>query len=384
MIDGDRSQASVVQMSAEKAAADGSASLPGDLPTYSQGPLTVSVVVPVYNGGPAFALCLDNLLAAQPAPDEIFVVDDGSTDGSDRVASRPGITLLRTGRCQGPAVARNLGASAARGDLFFFVDADVLVPSSVIDMILPCFSGPADAVIGSYEDRPAAPNFLSQYKNLLHHYVHQNASEEGFTFWSGCGVIRRQVFQRHSGFDERYDQPSIEDIELGYRLRAAGHCIRVCKQLQVKHCKRWNPVSLFWSDFFGRALPWTALILQTGRMHNDLNISWINRVRIALACLLLPLLAAAVWWPPALAGVCCLIPTLLILDFPVLRFFYKKRGLLFAARTVPWHWFSHVYSGVAFATGLALHLLCRRWAGCASRRNPSSNPLVATPAVEGR
>lgn len=384
MIDGDSRRASVAQMPEENATADGTASLPGDFLSCSQGPRTVSVVVPVHNGGPAFALCLEHLLAARPAPDEIIVVDDGSTDGSDRVASRPGITLLRTGRRQGPAAARNFGACAARGDLLFFVDADVLVPSSVLDVILPCFSGPTDAVIGSYDDRPAAPNFLSQYKNLLHHYVHQNAAEEGFTFWSGCGVIRRHLFQWHGGFDERYGQPSIEDIELGYRLRAAEHRTRVCKQLQVKHCKRWNPVSLFRTDFFGRALPWTALILQTGRMHNDLNISRINRLRIALACLLLPLVAAAGWWPPALAGVGCLIPALLVLDFPLLRFFYKKRGLLFAVQTVPWHWFSHVYSGAAFATGLARYLLCQRWAGCASRVHTRSDPLVATPAVEGR
>ena len=74
------------------------------------------------------------------------------------------------------------------------------------------------------------------------------------------------------GFDEGYRQPSIEDIELGYRLKQAGHRIRLCKALQVKHLKRWSVVSLLKSDFFDRALPWTELILRDRRVINDLNL----------------------------------------------------------------------------------------------------------------
>lgn len=64
------------------------------------------------------------------------------------------------------------------------------------------------------------------------------------------------------GFDESYRKPSIEDIELGYRLKQAGLKIRLCKALQVKHLKRWEVVSLLRADFFYRALPWTELILR--------------------------------------------------------------------------------------------------------------------------
>jgi hypothetical protein len=50
------------------------------------------------------------------------------------------------------------------------------------------------AVIGSYDDEPFEPNFLSQYKNLLHHYVHQTANRDASTFWGACGAIRRESF----------------------------------------------------------------------------------------------------------------------------------------------------------------------------------------------
>ncbi len=330
--------------------------------------MTVSVIVPVYNGGPDFARCLESLRALSPAPAEIIVIDDGSTDGSDCAAQHPAVTLLRTGRRLGPAAARNLGARAARGDLLFFVDADVTVPQAALDIVLHVFreAPEVDAVIGSYDDAPAVSHLLSQYKNLLHHYVHQQSADEGFTFWGACGVIRRDVFLELGGFDERYRQPSIEDIELGYRLREAGRRIRVCKHLQVTHCKEWDAVSLFMTDVFQRAVPWSQLILRAGRIENGLNITRASRARVALACALPTLAVAAWWWPGALALVAVVAIVLLALDAPVLRYFQKKRGLWFAVRTVPWHWFSHVYSGAAFAAMFVQHLVFRRGRGCAA------------------
>ena len=53
--------------------------------------LRVSVIVPVYNGGLAFEACLESLKVARPAPAEIIVVDDGSTDGSAERARRAGL-----------------------------------------------------------------------------------------------------------------------------------------------------------------------------------------------------------------------------------------------------------------------------------------------------
>jgi len=326
--------------------------------------LTVSVIVPVHNGGPDFVQCLESLTALLPPASEIIIVDDGSVDGSDRVAGGFAATLLRTGRRLGPAVARNQGARAARGDLLFFVDADVTVPPSAMDAFLHVFEDDPEvaAVIGSYDDAPAAPNLLSQYKNLLHHYVHQLSDGDGFTFWGACGVIRRSVFLELGGFDERYQQPSIEDIELGYRLRAAGREIRVCRQLQAKHLKKWDSVSLFRTDVFQRAVPWSKLILKTGRMENGVNITRASRARVSLACALAIAALAAWWWPPAAAIAAPVALALLALDLPVLRYFREKRGTWFAVRTIPWHWFSHLYSGAAFAAVFARHILFER--GC--------------------
>ena len=65
------------------------------------------------------------------------------------------------------------------------------------------------ALFGSYDDEPAETNLLSQYKNLLHHYVHQTSQEDAFSFWTGCGAIRRDIFMEMGGFNETYLLPSI-------------------------------------------------------------------------------------------------------------------------------------------------------------------------------
>src|SRR5262249_47747925 len=123
-----------------------------------------------------------------------------------------------------------------------------------------------DACFGSYDDAPAAPNFLSQYKNLLHHYVHQHAHILASTFWTGCGAMRRVVFLGLGGFDEQtYRLPSIEDIDLGYRLRRRGGEIRLLKEMRCAHLKRWTARSMLRSDIFERGIPWTMLLWRESR-----------------------------------------------------------------------------------------------------------------------
>jgi glycosyltransferase involved in cell wall biosynthesis len=314
---------------------------------------TFSVIVPVHHGGSGFRRCLLSLTALNLPPEEIIVVADGETDGSWRMAEEFGAQVLRISSPVGPAGARNLGAHAAKGDILFFVDADVTIPRDATSQIATSFQGDPDlaAVFGSYDDEPSETNFLSQYKNLLHHYVHQTANKEASTFWAACGAIRREIFLAMGGFDERYRHPSIEDIELGYRLKRAGHRIQLLKGLQVKHLKRWSVESLLKADFFYRALPWTRLILKEGEFIDDLNLKISNRISVMLILLLCLSLLGALFMPRLLVFAMVFVMALLALNWHLYRFFYDKRGLLFALKTIPWHWFYFFYSGLAFCAG---------------------------------
>jgi glycosyltransferase involved in cell wall biosynthesis len=254
---------------------------------------SLSVVIPVYNGSETLERCLTSLSLSEVRPLECIVVDDRSTDSSVEIARRFGVTILSTEGWRGPAVARNIGAKAASGEIILFIDADVCIYPDTLSKIASEFvSTPnLDAVMGSYDRFPSAPNFMSQYRNLLHSFVHQSANREAVTFWAGCGAIRREIFLDFGGFDEKYSAPAIEDIELGYRMANKNRKLILNADIQVQHLKRWSLRSMMRTDFFYRALPWAELAIRSGRMPNDLNLRMSQRISVALVFILGPLAA---------------------------------------------------------------------------------------------
>jgi glycosyltransferase involved in cell wall biosynthesis len=248
----------------------------------------ISIVIPAHNASRTLVACLSAVAESGVKPFELLVVDDGSTDETPGIAARCGARVLETGGKKGPSHARNLGAREAKGDVLFFIDADVCIRPDSLSRLSATFAGDSsiDAVIGSYDDTPQEQDVLSMYRNLMHRYVHQNSKREASTFWSGCGAIRRSVFLEFNGFDEGYGRPAIEDIELGYRLTSNGRKIILDHELEVKHLKRWTFINLIKTDVFDRAIPWTELILRDGRMPNDLNVQTSQRLSVGLAFLL--------------------------------------------------------------------------------------------------
>ncbi len=94
--------------------------------------LTVSVLMSTFNRADLLPEALDSLLNQTRPPDEIVVVDDGSTDNTPEVLARyPMVTVIRQVN-QGLPVGRNVGMRAATGDLIAFLDSDdVLPPESI-------------------------------------------------------------------------------------------------------------------------------------------------------------------------------------------------------------------------------------------------------------
>jgi glycosyltransferase involved in cell wall biosynthesis len=270
----------------------------------------ISVIVPAYNSAGYMTRCLQALRESSTAPFETIVVDDGSTDDTAKIAASFGVTVLRSAERRGPSFARNRAATLATGNILLFLDSDVCVHKDTLTRITEGFNADPtlDALIGSYDSDPASPDFISQYRNLMHAFVHQTGAEEASTFWSGCGAIRRDVFLENSGFKEDYGRPAIEDIELGYRLIRDGRKIVLDRTILATHMKRWSFWGLLKTDILDRAIPWTELILRDKMMPDDLNLQLSQRVSVALVFVLIALCATLA----ALSGVYVLIPLLAI------------------------------------------------------------------------
>lgn len=313
--------------------------------------MTLSVIVPVRQGGAVLDRCLDALRTSTLAPLEVIVVDDGSTDGAEMSAGRLRASVLKLPcGANGPAAARNFGASRARGDVLVFVDADVAVhPQALEGFVRVLREEPgAAAVFGSYDDNPAHPALLSRYRNLLHHFVHQHGRREASTFWAGLGAIRRNVFQTIGGFDEAYRRSSIEDIELGGRLKAAGYRILLCPDIQGTHLKRWTFAGIIVSDVRDRAIPWSRLILRQGRIPADLNTSLQNRMSALTAWLAFGAMVTAPAVPSSLWLAAGSAAALFGLNARLYAFFWRKGGLALAAAGAGMHALYLLYSSAVF------------------------------------
>ena len=313
--------------------------------------IRLSVIVPAYNNPGDLRECLTALSASSCPGLEIIVVDDASTDETSLIGGSMGARVMRLARNAGPAAARNYGAREAQGEILFFVDADVAVAPGVLRRVLDAFDQNSDAaaVFGSYDAFPRAQGIVSRYRNLLHHFVHQKGNAEASTFWAGCGAIRRWVFEAVGGFNEqRFPKSSIEDIELGYRLRKAGYRILLDKGLQGTHLKSWTFWSVVWTDIRCRAIPWARLILESRKIHNDLNLEGKHRLSgglVTLACLLFLLGIFHIDF--LFLGITALL-SVVLLNRDLYAFFFRQGGLVFAGACVPLHLLYYLYSALSY------------------------------------
>ena len=318
--------------------------------------------MPVYQAEAYLERVLPPLAAALEAGEvlEVLIIDDGSTDRSPELCRAAGLDVRLSERRAGPAAARNRGAREAQGEVLLFLDADTVMHPDVPQRVRAEFAARPDcvALFGSYDDRPGHPGWVSQYRNLLHHYVHQKGREEASTFWSGCGAIRREVFERVGGFDlERFEHASVEDIELGQRLRAAGHSVRLCKDVQVKHLKHWTLGNMLHTDIFRRARPWSRMLIESPETARALNLSNAERGRALLALAFWGALCAAPLSPPLAAVALVLLLFSLAASWDFYRLVGRCSGVGPMLTAMALHQLYYLYSAAVYGWTRAEHLV---------------------------
>jgi cellulose synthase/poly-beta-1,6-N-acetylglucosamine synthase-like glycosyltransferase len=320
-------------------------------------PPKLSIIVPVDNGAATLPACLKALIEAPGPSREIIVSDDASHDQSAEIASAMGMTTLRSDVNRGASAARNAGASEARAQILVFVDCDVVIHADALTRIEGFFDENPQyaALFGSYDAKPTSENFVSQYRNLLHHFTHQSGNFEAETFWTGLGAIRRSAFEYAKGFRE--EQRSVEDIELGLRLSSDGFQIALDPSLTCTHLKAWTLFEMAKTDLCHRALPWSSLLLERARLTKDLNTNANGRLGVASVFLATTSLLLAAAWPGfGFVAVAATISMLASIR-PLLQHLRRERGALFAVRSVPVHFIHLLCASIGFLMALLRHMV---------------------------
>jgi len=321
----------------------------------------ISIVIPVHNSAKYLDKCLSALEKSIYKDFEVIAIDDASDDDSAEICSKRGVKLYKLEKRSGPAFARNCGVEFSNGSIIIFIDSDVLVTPTTLEEIVDKFKDNPEmaALFGSYDADPYEKDFLSQYKNLIHHFVHQQSKSEANTFWAGCGAIKKSIFLELGGFDgEKYPTSSIEDIELGYRIRKAEYKICLDNDIQVKHLKRWSIKNYIDAELFRRAVPWSRLIIETGNFHSDLNLKISDRISAFLVWIIF-FVTGFLIVDLVIKDINLISIEIFLLFFVSILFlflnlkFYKfllvNRGFLFLIESVPIHFLYFIYSSSVFA-----------------------------------
>jgi GT2 family glycosyltransferase len=179
----------------------------------------ITVVIPCYNRAQTIGLCLRSVAAQTYPAIEVIVVDDASTDDSVAIAEAAGATVRRLGVNSGPAAARNLGAEHARGEILFFLDADVaLEPGSVASAVAELRSAPdLGAICGVLgPESLRSQTLVAQYRALqMYHWWLAYEGPMTGLHTALCAMWAR-VFRELGPFDP--DLRHTEAPEYGRRL----------------------------------------------------------------------------------------------------------------------------------------------------------------------
>ena len=243
----------------------------------------VSVVIPSFNHARYLGECLDSVLAQQPAPLEVIVVDDGSTDGSLDLlrgyGSRIQLLQQQGGR---QARARNLALGVARGELIAFLDSDDRWRAGRLAAALAAFAAQPRATLAwaDYAHIDAAGRVLGEQRWTPRAEDFRRVLIAGNPICNATVTVRRGALAEIGGFDERV--PRVCDGAAWYQLAARGHAFVHVPQVVLDYrihggndSARFAPMT---RDRDTALLAAAQAYLQRGVLSSAADLAWLRRV----------------------------------------------------------------------------------------------------------
>lgn len=201
---------------------------------------TISLIIPCKDASETIGNVLDTVLSYKYQPDEIIIIDDGSTDNTLEILSSYDITYKPLFKSFGAAYCRNLGAQIAKGDYLVFLDSDVIPKEDWIEVIIKNLSQDIGGIAGKYEQSPTDNLIFNEVYNLQEEYLWALAKDKQITpaLYGGiCAFKKEAFFSKDRSFKEEalfYQMASGEDnFILDEILRS--HKVIYVKEFTGKH-----------------------------------------------------------------------------------------------------------------------------------------------------
>lgn len=219
--------------------------------------MRVSIVIPNYNGQDNLKANLPAVLAA--GADEVIIIDDASTDGSQNYlkSTTQTLKLIENKKNLGFSSTVNRGVEEASGEIVVLLNTDVSPESDFLAPLISHFTDPEVFAVGcldkSYDEDNKMVLRGRGVANWQRGFVVHGRGEANKTdtFWVSCGsgAFRKSLWQKLGGLDPLYNPFYWEDIDLSYRAQKAGFRIIFESKSQVTHKHEEGIIKKIFSPF---------------------------------------------------------------------------------------------------------------------------------------
>jgi cellulose synthase/poly-beta-1,6-N-acetylglucosamine synthase-like glycosyltransferase len=185
--------------------------------------MRISILIPAHNEEKSIRRCLKSCLRQTRRPDEIVVVNDGSTDRTAKILSDFGerIKVVSIPNATGnKSFAQEIGLSHITGDVFICTDADTILDRRFVEIIEKDFADPKTAAVSGYV-KSLKHNWLTACR-ALDYFIGQNLYKKAqsrlnflFVVPGSAGAFRTKIFKKYIGFDH---DTLTEDLDFTYKL----------------------------------------------------------------------------------------------------------------------------------------------------------------------
>ena len=246
-------------------------------PARTNWPL-ISVVVCSYNGARTIRDCLDGLTRLSYPNYEVIVVNDGSTDATEKIAAEYRFRVITT-QNQGLSGARNVGWQAAAGEIVAYIDDDAYPDAHWLAYLATAFMNTDHAGIGGPNVPPSGNGLIA---DCIAHApggpVHVLVSDEEAEHIPGCNMaFRKSALAAIGGFDPQF-RAAGDDVDVCWRLQHEGYTIGFTPSAMVWHHRR-NSLAAYWKQQAGYGKAEALLERKWPEKYNAAgHLTWAGRV----------------------------------------------------------------------------------------------------------